>query len=284
MITITAPAKINLTLRILGKRADGYHALESVMQTVSLVDTLLIQSARELSFHCDTHSLNYANNLVLKAARLLRDETGCNMGARITLEKNIPTRAGLGGGSSDAANTLVGLDKLWGLKLPVSDLAALAARLGSDIPFFLYAPTALISGRGEVVTPLPAPPSYNIVLVKPKTGLPTPQVYAELHAAPLQPMKEGYAPETTAMLAALAQGDSAAIAAQLVNDLQATAFRLLPALAQLRDKMLASGALAACLSGSGSAIFAICPDASTAHQIAKKLHHQGLWTWSGVTL
>ncbi|MEI7832406.1 MAG: 4-(cytidine 5'-diphospho)-2-C-methyl-D-erythritol kinase [bacterium] len=284
MITITAPAKINLTLRILGKRADGYHALESVMQTVSLVDTLHIQPARELSFHCDTHSLNYANNLVLKAARLLRDETGCKMGARITLEKNIPTRAGLGGGSSDAASTLVGLDKLWGLKLPVADLAVLAARLGSDIPFFLYAPTALISGRGEVVTPLPAPPSFNVVLVKPKTGLPTPQVYAELHAAPLPQMGEGNAPETTAMLAVLAQGDPAAIAAQLVNDLQPPAFHLLPELAHLRDKMQESGCISAMLSGSGSALFGICPDDTTASHVAKKLHHQGLWTWSGVTL
>ncbi len=276
-----APAKVNLTLRILGKRDDGYHALESVMRTVSLVDTLEIQPARELIFHCNTHSLNYANNLVLKAARLLREETGCKMGARITLDKKVPTRAGLGGGSSDAAAVLIGLDKLWGLHTPFNDLARLSSRLGSDIPFFFYAPTALISGRGELVTKLDCYLPCDIVLVKPKSGLPTPQVYAELQAAPVKITTDVNAAETTAMIAALVQGDPAGIAASLTNDLQVTAFRLLPELALLRDKMLAAGCLGALLSGSGSSLFGICPDEGTAVKVEYKMRHQGLWTWNG---
>ncbi|GAG13405.1 unnamed protein product, partial [marine sediment metagenome] len=166
-LTLPAYAKINLTLEALAKRADGYHEIVTVLQTVSLVDTLTFEPGESLDLSCNIPSLQSADNLVLKAASLLKEKTGCLKGASIRLTKGIPIAAGLGSGATDAAATLVGLNRLWELNLPPQRLMELAANLGSDAPFFLCGGTALAKGRGEKVTPLPPAPELWMVLLRP---------------------------------------------------------------------------------------------------------------------
>jgi 4-diphosphocytidyl-2-C-methyl-D-erythritol kinase len=150
-----AYAKVNLTLEVLGRRGDGYHEIASIIQTIDLHDTLTLEPSDEITLECDRPELVSPDNLVLKAARLLKEESGTGQGARISLRKRIPVSSGLGGGSSDAAATLKGLNSLWGLVLSLDDLMSLAAKLGSDVPFFLHSGTAMVHGRGELVRPLP---------------------------------------------------------------------------------------------------------------------------------
>ena len=151
-------AKINLTLEILGKRADGFHEVRTVMQTVGLADRLEVSAAADLSFTCSDPALATPDNLVYRAARLLQAEYAVRTGAALRLEKRIPVAAGLGGGSSDAAATIVALNRLWNLQLSLTEQRRLAARLGSDVPFILTGGTALATGRGERITPLPPLP------------------------------------------------------------------------------------------------------------------------------
>ena len=167
VLTLEAPAKINLTLEVTGRREDGYHDIASIMQTVDLTDELTFDEAEELTLECDAPELQTEDNLVLRAARLLRQHAGVDRGARIGLRKRIPHPAGLGGGSSDAATALTGLCRLWGLDMTARDLTPLAASLGSDIPFFLHGGTALVSGRGEKVRPLPAAELGWIIILAP---------------------------------------------------------------------------------------------------------------------
>ena len=154
-LELRAHAKVNLTLEVLGKRDDGYHEIASVVQTIDLHDTLTLETADELALECDRPELASPENLAFKAAALLKEETGYGNGASIHIQKRIPVSAGLGGGSSDAAAALVGLNRLWGLGLTTERLLPLAARLGSDVPFFLHGGTAMVRGRGELVRPMP---------------------------------------------------------------------------------------------------------------------------------
>jgi 4-diphosphocytidyl-2-C-methyl-D-erythritol kinase len=173
MVTLQAYAKVNLTLEVLGERADGYHDVATVLQTVDLSDTLTFEPASSLTLEGSLPELATEANLAYQAARLLQAETGQKVGARIRLVKRVPVAAGLGGGSSDAAAALRGLNLLWGLGLEVSRLEQLAARLGSDVPFFLYGGTALAEGRGERVTPLPMPQgALGVVLLNPPMTIP----------------------------------------------------------------------------------------------------------------
>src|SRR4030042_6669000 len=185
MLTCVAPAKINLVLEVLGKRDDGYHEIRSLVQTINLCDAISFEPASKVSFECTEPSLQTSDNLVVQAAELLRESSGYRKGAKIKLEKRIAWGAGLGGGSSDAAATLSALDRLWRLKLTTSDLIEPAARLGSDVPFFIYGGTALIEGRGERVMPLAAPmPGWLVLLLPPLPRMPgkTKQLYSHLNA------------------------------------------------------------------------------------------------------
>lgn len=187
-VTVRAPAKINWTLEVLSKRADGYHEIRSVMQTIDLCDELSIEVANELTLTVDDNSSALSNdppdaNLAYRAALALREHAGYRHGAAIRLSKHIPVAAGLGGGSSDAAATLRGLRALWELDISDEELAGLGAQLGSDVPFFLRGGTAIASGRGEIVEPLPdaqaqeveiAPPPLRVVVDK------TARMYAAL--------------------------------------------------------------------------------------------------------
>ena len=278
---VLAPAKINLTLCVLGKRLDGYHELESVMQKLTLADTLYIEEASGLEFACSEPSLTDNDNLVLRAARLLRVHFGCQRGAKIYLKKRIPVQAGLGGGSSDGAAALQALNALWELHLTPSKLAVLAEELGSDVPFFLNGATAVVRGRGEQVKSVVHHLQAHVVLVKPEAGLSTTDVYAKLYAAPLpSPVPAQQTAETDIMLSALASGKPAAVADALLNDLEESAMPLLPELIPLRSRLLRQGCLGVLLCGSGSALFGICPDAAIARKAADALAADGTWTTS----
>lgn len=280
---ITAPAKINLTLDIVGKRPDGYHALESVMQMITLADLLTIDDADALQFTCSEPSLAGEDNLVVRAARLLQQRCPAIRGAHIHLDKHIPVQAGLGGGSSDAAATLMALNEFWEIRLQPDELTEIAGQLGSDIPFFLDGPCALVRGRGERVTPVVHLATAHLVLAKPSAGLSTAQVYANLHAETIRADQtdDHPRPQTQAMLHALSTGSAEAIARAMSNDLEGPALALLPELFPLRERMLEVGCLSVLLCGSGSTLFGICPDAETAQHAALDLTNDFPWTWAG---
>jgi 4-diphosphocytidyl-2-C-methyl-D-erythritol kinase len=155
MLKVTAPAKLNLVLEILGKRSDGYHEIRSLIQTISLHDSISFEPADVLSLKCSDPALEIMDNLIIRTTELIKKTYGIKTSAKISLEKKIPWSAGLGGGSSDAAATLLALNEMWDLRLNTIDLLKLASQLGSDVPFFINGKAALVEGRGEKVTPLP---------------------------------------------------------------------------------------------------------------------------------
>ena len=172
MLTLDARAKLNLTLEVLGRRPDGYHETASIMQTLELADSVNVAPSESLEVTCSVPDLEGETNLAWKAADLLRRETGVTQGALISIDKTIPVSAGLGGGSSDAAATLVGLNSLWGLGLSYDELRVLGAELGSDVPFLVEGGTAIALGRGERVRPLPTTDLPWFVLAFPKSSRP----------------------------------------------------------------------------------------------------------------
>jgi len=283
LMELQAPAKINLTLRVQGKRLDGYHTIESVMQTLTLSDSLTFESAAEgIFFSCSESDLEGEDNLVMQAARLLQARSAVPRGARIHLEKRIPLQAGLGGGSSDAATTLTALNEMWDLHLPLEDLSTLAAELGSDVAFFLNAPSAIAHGRGDIVTPIAHQVQAFVLIAKPVAGLATREVYARLQAMPqLQDDDFYFHCAAQAMARALQSGDVGAIARAMVNDLERPAYSLMPDLVRLRERMRQQGCLGVLLCGSGSALVGICADEETAKAAAIELLNECPWTWAG---
>ena len=270
--TATAPAKINLTLEVLGKRPDGYHETVSILQTVDLCDTLTVESASHLHLTAPGLDCDEFDNLVLKAARLLRASTGCILGAEMLLEKRIPAAAGLGGGSSDAAAALTALNQLWELGLGSQALADLAARLGSDVPFFLGSATALARGRGERLEPLPPQSGLWVVLTVPPVVIPhkTKALYAALTPADFS---DGFA--TLTLARRLAEGEPLPFAA-LRNVFERPAFALYPLIASYREAMLAAGAPFVRLSGSGPALFSLYRARREAQALVHRLASQGI--------
>jgi len=252
--TVQAPAKVNLTLRVLGRRPDGYHDLESVVAAVTLFDVLEFSASDDLHLACEGIPVSAGeDNLVLRAARLLQDESGTRAGARVRLQKRIPPGRGFGGGSADAAATLVALDALWGLGLAREDLVRLGARVGSDVPFFFGSPVAILRGRGERLKAVGARPPWWLALAWPDYGLATAEVYAALDR--LAESVNGR-PEATAILDAL-EGPASGAAALLVNDLEGAARRVRADGMDLRAVFRQSGAEAVGMTGSGSAYFAL---------------------------
>ena len=273
-LILRAPAKITLSLAVLGRRPDGYHALRSVMQTLELHDILELypDPAGDITLACDEPALAGESNLAWRAATLLRVNIGYSGGARLVLRKRIPIDAGLGGGSSDAATALIGLNKLWGLDAPPSRLAELGARLGSDVPFFFHTPTALATGRGETVVSLPPLPRVHAVLCKPDTGVSTRQVFAAL-----TPELYSDGSQTEALLAALRAGWPPS-SWPLSNDLQRTTLLLYPAVARALDALRDAGAPNALMTGSGSTCYALFADEEDARRTHRRLAGAGIWT------
>jgi len=271
-LTVRAHAKINLTLDVLYKRADGFHQVEMIMQAIELADILNLEekvsgdisiSSNMVHLPCDHRNLAY------QAAVLIKNTCQVKKGVHIFMEKNIPMSAGLAGGSTDAAGVLVGLNRLWNLELSLNELEVLGAKLGSDVPFCLQSGTALATGRGEILEPLsPLPPCY-IVLAKPRMGVSTAWVYGRY--------RDNGAlnhPDTTGVKSALEQGDLQGVANRLSNVLESVTMIEYPQIKKLKERMTQYGAMASLMSGSGPTVFGLTPDKDKAEYIADKLRSQ----------
>jgi 4-diphosphocytidyl-2-C-methyl-D-erythritol kinase len=255
-IRIKSPAKVNLFLEVLGKRRDGYHELNTVMQEISLCDILEIkEQSSGIAIQTDSPDLaDGKSNLIYKAADLFKKHYKINKGVHIKLTKKIPIGGGLGGGSSNAAYTLKGLNLLWNMKLSEVELAGLAAKLGSDVPFFIYGGTALCKGRGEIVFPMPNPPKFHYIVIFPGFSIPTKKIYKKLKNRLTKPIKFcnissfGYMPK-------------------VFNRLEKPAFGLYPKLKELKEKIAACGLKNIVMSGSGSCLFVILKNRKEAERI-----------------
>jgi 4-diphosphocytidyl-2-C-methyl-D-erythritol kinase len=281
-VSIEAPAKVNLSLEILGRRADGYHEIETVIQTVSFADTLELRTRADDDFRLVLRGRTAGvptddSNLVIRAARAFakrlggRARTAAALGADIELVKRIPPGSGLGGGSSDAAATLVALRQLWGLDASDEDLIEVAAGLGSDVPFFVRCGTARCTGRGEVVEPLQADGVMHAVLV---IGEPlgTEHVYEEFSRLPLT---DRHVNGTYICVVAGRVRLDAVGGEPLRNALEPAAFRILPRLLEVKERLLRAGARQACLSGSGSCVFGVVESEPRAECVAAEVETAG---------
>ena len=255
-LTLPAFAKINLSLRVLGRRADGYHDLETIFQTISLHDTIRIAAtdSSEVLLSCDDRQLaTDESNLVLRAAEGLRARCPTKKGARIRLEKRIPAQAGLGGGSSDAAVTLLALTRLWKLNVTGPDLVEVAAGLGADVPFFLSGGAARGTGIGDQVTPLPDTPEEYLLILKPNANVNTSDAYKALGERSLTTRNTktilSSSPSTKVF-----EGGSFA---RLENDFEEVVLNLAPEISRAKAALINAGAQAAMLAGSGSAVFGV---------------------------
>src|SRR6266480_5503330 len=246
-----AHAKVNLFLRVLRHREDGFHEIETLMAPVTLCDSLKIESANKVEFRCDKPALAGEDNLVVRATRLFFSETNREPKVRLTLRKKIPHGAGLGGGSSDAAAALRGLNRFFDVGLSRERLSSLAAQLGSDVSFFLNETAAICRGRGEIVTPTALPEPLSLLLLKPEFGVPSSWAYSRWQATREVP-GEIYRPQKF--------GDIT-----FVNDLERPVFEKFVFLAQLKTWSLKQPEVgAALMSGSGSTIFAVLRDPGSA--------------------
>ena len=281
MITVTAPAKINLTLEVMGKRADGFHEIRSVLQTINLCDLLSFQAGDKpfdstqdrLKFKSDSPGWIAERSLVAKTARLLQETTGCSQGAIITVEKRIPLVGGLGGDSSDAAATLQGLNQLWELELPKNKLLELAYKLGSDVAFFLDGGTALAEGRGEIVTSLPPLPRMWVVLVIPDISR-LPEKTRQLYES-LNPSHYTDGEITRQMAAKLREGREPPVGL-LFNTFENVAFDIFAGLSDYREHMVKAGASQVHLAGSGPTLFTLLKDKARAEELYRHLKEQKL--------
>lgn len=266
-VVAQAPAKVNLFLEVLGKRPDGYHEIATLMVAVRLCDTLVFADdpGGRVTLECHGAALSTgSDNLVVRAANLLRERTGSPRGCRVRLIKRIPMAAGLAGGSSDAAATLAGLNRLWGLKHTMTELAELGAELGSDVPFFFQTPAAWCTGRGEVVEPVAMKEPLELVLLCPSFGMPTAQVYRTVRV-PAQPHSG------EAMRAALATGNTEEVGRRLFNRLQEAAQALDERITQYDERLANLQPAGHLMSGSGSTLFALCRSAAEARQLVDAL-------------
>lgn len=251
---VKAPAKINLSLDVLYKRPDGYHEVEMIMTTIDLADRLEFSLLHKKEIKIISHNRfvpDDQRNLAYQAASLLQERFNVEYGVEITIEKNIPVAAGLAGGSSDAAATLRGLNKIWNLGLTIDELANLGAEIGSDVPFCVYGGTALSKGRGEKITHLPAPPTCWVILAKPFIGVSTAEVYRRLE------LENVHHPITPNMIQSLEEGSFSGVCNNLANVLEDVTLKLYPEVALIKDQMKRFGADAVLMSGSGPTVFGL---------------------------
>jgi 4-diphosphocytidyl-2-C-methyl-D-erythritol kinase len=272
-----SPCKINLILNILGKRADGFHELETVMQPVNLCDEMAFERAGTgLQLTCSNTDLpTDSKNLVHRAATAFLAAAKISDGVKIHLQKNLPLAGGIGSGSANAAVTFTALNELFGSPLPPEKLHKLAAELGSDVPFFLHDKPALATGRGEKVQPLenfPALRGKAFFLVHPGFGISTPWSYQNLARFP--EALNGQAGRAETLISKLQAGDLPAAAGSFYNSLEAPAFDKFPVLQLYKEFLREHGALAALMSGSGSTTFAIAENLSVAEALAEKFKSQ----------
>jgi 4-diphosphocytidyl-2-C-methyl-D-erythritol kinase len=253
-LLVKAPAKINLSLDVLSKRADGYHDVRMIMTTIDLADRIELTELSEDRIEIVSHNRYVPDdqrNLAYQAAKLIKERYRVDKGVSIAIEKTIPVAAGLAGGSSDAAATLRGLNQLWKLGLSVDELAEIGAEIGSDVSFCVYGGTAIATGRGERIEHIPAPPPCWVILAKPKIGVSTADVYRNLKVDRIQH------PNVDDMIQSIREGDYDGICSSVGNVLEEVTFRMHPEVQHIKEQMKRFGADAVLMSGSGPTVFGL---------------------------
>jgi 4-diphosphocytidyl-2-C-methyl-D-erythritol kinase len=284
-VTATAPGKINVCLCVGPLRDDGFHDVATIYQAVSLLEEVTATESANFtasfSGPIDTSHLTVdESNLVIRAARAVAAASGYTGGADIQVVKRVPIAGGMGGGSADAAATLVAVDALWGTNLGMAKLAEIAVTLGADVPFALHGGTALGLGRGDVLSPVLAKSAFHCVLVRNEVGLSTPEVFRLLdrhraeHSIEIETVAVDPAIDPK-LLSALRSGDAAALAEYLKNDLQAAALQLMPNLGETLEFGETHGALAGIVSGSGPTVALLAADEDSAAHLAASLTADG---------
>jgi 4-diphosphocytidyl-2-C-methyl-D-erythritol kinase len=281
MLTIEAPAKLNLTLEVLARRTDGYHEIRSVFQAINLCDRLTFENADEMQFLCDTPGWQADRSLIYRAAHLIKQVSGYLGGACIQLTKHIPFSSGLGGDSTAAAAVLRGLNQLWKLEMPLGNLAQMAASLGSDLPYFLSGGTALVQGRGEIVSSLPAFPLTWVVLLHPPVSRPENKTVGLYSRLKPECFSDG---SYTDELVKLLTRDRDVASIRFYNVFEKVAYAAFGGLERYRDQFLKAGADRIHLAGSGPALFAVFENKAQASRVYDSLKLVGLETWLVTTL
>ncbi|HEX8250600.1 MAG TPA: 4-(cytidine 5'-diphospho)-2-C-methyl-D-erythritol kinase [Pyrinomonadaceae bacterium] len=272
--TLPAFAKINWFLRVLDKRDDGFHEICTAFQTISLHDNLTFYKNNEIVLTCDQpHIPVDERNLIFRAALALREKFGIKTGARIHLEKRIPAPGGLGGGSSDAAIALLGLAKLWQIEIKFEELCEIGSELGSDVPFFFFGGTAGGGGRGTEIFPVDEREEKFMLVVAPKIDVPTAKAFAGLKALRLtnQP------PESILKLCRSEAEKLNLRQSALMNDFEASVFKIQPEIKRVKEKLLESGASRALMTGSGASVFAVFDKQETRQATLKALDDNQNW-------
>ncbi|ADP34685.1 MULTISPECIES: 4-(cytidine 5'-diphospho)-2-C-methyl-D-erythritol kinase [Bacillus] len=249
-----APAKINLSLDVTKKRPDGYHEVEMIMTTIDLADRIELTEIAEDEVRVASHNRfvpDDQRNLAYQAAKLIKDRYKVKKGVSIMITKVIPVAAGLAGGSSDAAATLRGLNRLWKLNLSVEELAELGAEIGSDVSFCVYGGTALATGRGERIRHISAPPHCWVILAKPTVGVSTAEVYRQLKLDKVEH------PDVNGMIEAIEEKSFQKVCGQLGNVLESVTLDMHPEVAMIKNQMKRFGADAVLMSGSGPTVFGL---------------------------
>ena len=276
MLRMSAPAKVNLSLAVHRRRPDGYHDISTLFLKISLADEIcLTAQPRDIAVHCAHPDVpNDAGNLVYRAAAMLQP-LAPGQGVQIALRKTIPVAAGLGGGSSDAAATLLGLNTLWQLGLSLAELTPYAARLGADVPLFLFPTVAALGhGRGDELEPVACPTTLYLVLVNPPLAVSTAWVYQQLRFELTAPPKE-----TTILRQCLESGDIEGLGAACFNDLEEVVSRHFPIVQDVKRALTQPGVYGVCMSGSGPTVYALCASLAVAHEIAATVRQRGWGVW-----
>lgn len=264
-----APAKINLTLDALYKRTDGFHELETIMTTIDLADRidLFLREDQKITLESSSGLVPHdERNLAYRAALLLQEKIGVKKGVHIRIDKHIPVAAGLAGGSSDAAATLRGCNRLWDLGLTETELIELAAELGSDVPFCVYSGTALAKGRGEILIPLPTPPLCWVVMAKPPISVPTADIFQRLVVDQIKNR-----PNTEEMVKAIKLRNYQSIIQNLDNVLEPVTFQLYPEVEKIKEKIKQFGTDGVLMSGSGPTVFSLVQSERRAKRLVNSL-------------
>ncbi|MCL2744365.1 MAG: 4-(cytidine 5'-diphospho)-2-C-methyl-D-erythritol kinase [Planctomycetaceae bacterium] len=271
--TISAPAKLNLFFEVLGKRDDGFHEISSLAVPVSLYDTLHFEPAdSDISFECcggsDDVPLD-GRNIVVKALEKFRQRYNVEHGAKVKLVKQIPSQAGLGGGSSDAAAALFAARSAWKPEIPLPELSALSAEIGSDCPMFFSGGAVIISGRGEIIEPFDDCPPLHFVIFKPNEGLSTAEVYRQC-----MPLHDGKIRNINGLLSALRSGSLEDIGRNFFNRLEVPAAAVWNNFSAVKEQLESAGCLAVRMTGSGTAFYGLCRNEEHSEAVAEKLQRQ----------
>ena len=273
-IGLRAYGKINLALDVVRKREDGYHEVRMIMQTVKMYDYIQIRKSKENGIKVYTN-LSFLptdeNNLVYKAAKLLLDEFNITQGIEIKLDKFIPVAAGMGGGSSDAATVMIGINKMFSLGLKKNELMERGVKIGADVPYCILRGTCLAEGIGEKLTTLKSMPNCYVVIIKPNISVSTKYVYENLRANELT-----YHPDIDGMIEAIGAGDLYATAAKLSNVLETVTIEAYPVIADIKESLIEDGALNALMSGSGPTVFGLFEDSDMAEKALQNVKSAGL--------